>query len=280
MKKVFSYLFLFTFFASCGEKAIYDNGTFQVWRDRVGQGGFIAKATSDSSLESTYASGFTIPVKNTVFFKLAINGIDNERDFAQNHQWMIPVGVDSVTTPVFTFGQADPALQGDPVFLDRDVRVTFRVDMRPVLSSFKSKGFFETFNKTRIDSSGFQGVYIAGNVAPLTWDFGRLTSQPDFRLSDPDGDSVFTVTLNIPHKATPVSANTDGKWSQTRDLSGLPRYQSDSPLLNALYRMSLEEMLLNIREDGAFMAGKEWMGVWTRDISYSIHLALAGIKSE
>lgn len=280
MKKITVCLILFTILVSCTDKAIYDNGAFRIYPDRVEQGRFVSKATSDSSLESTYASHFTIPVKNAVFFKLAINGIDNERDFAQNHQWMIPVGADTVTSPVFTFGQADPALSGDPVFLDRDVNVTFRVDMRPVLSSFKRRGYFETFNKTRIDSADFGGVYIAGNVSPLTWDFGSLISKPEFKLADPDGDSVFSVTLLIPHKATPVSANTDGKWSQTRDLSRFPAYQSDSPLLNALYRMSLEEMLLNIREDGAFMAGKEWTGVWTRDISYSIHLALAGISPE
>ncbi|GAI75469.1 unnamed protein product, partial [marine sediment metagenome] len=49
---------------------------------------------------------------------------------------------------------------------------------------------------------------------------------------------------------------------------------------DALYNLSLEELLQDIRMDGAFMAGAKWPGVWTRDISYSILLSLAIISPE
>ncbi len=69
-------------------------------------------------------------------------------------------------------------------------------------------------------------------------------------------------------------------WTLTKDISTLPQFESDLPIANAMYNLSLEEMLLDIRPDSAFMAGKEWEGVWTRDISYSIFLSLAMLKPE
>lgn len=48
--------------------------------------------------------------------------------------------------------------------------------------------------------------------------------------------------------------------------------------MNVLYRLSLEELMLDILPDSTFMAGKKWTGVWTRDISYSIIISLAAIE--
>jgi glycogen debranching enzyme len=70
-------------------------------------------------------------------------------------------------------------------------------------------------------------------------------------------------------------------WSLREDISALPVFTAEgAPLYEALYNMALEEALENVRSDGAFMAGREWNGVWTRDISYAIHLSLAGILPE
>lgn len=69
--------------------------------------------------------------------------------------------------------------------------------------------------------------------------------------------------------------------SRTRVLAapgeGLPVLASGHPLLDALHRLALEEVGQNLRPDGALMAGKEWTGIWTRDIAYSTHLALAWV---
>ncbi len=66
----------------------------------------------------------------------------------------------------------------------------------------------------------------------------------------------------------------------TADLSAFPALISPFPLLDALYKLSLGEMIADIRPDSTFMAGKEWDGVWTRDISYSIVLSLAALKPD
>ena len=68
------------------------------------------------------------------------------------------------------------------------------------------------------------------------------------------------------------------RWKLAKNISGFPQLEAKHyPLLVTLYNMALEESMLDIRKDGAFMAGAKWNGVWTRDISYAIHLALASI---
>jgi hypothetical protein len=44
--------------------------------------------------------------------------------------------------------------------------------------------------------------------------------------------------------------------------------------------MSLEEMMKAIEPDSTFRTGKEWAGVWTRDISYSIILSMAYMQPD
>lgn len=75
---------------------------------------------------------------------------------------------------------------------------------------------------------------------------------------------------------------TEKSWKLKEDISGMPTLSAPGfPMLEALYNMALEETKLDILEKSqAFMAGKKWKGIWTRDISYSIHLALAMVEPE
>ncbi|MDB5100201.1 MAG: hypothetical protein JWM80_4622 [Cyanobacteria bacterium RYN_339] len=76
----------------------------------------------------------------------------------------------------------------------------------------------------------------------------------------------------------------DGGTPRVRELgplpAGFPVLETASPLLAALYRQAAEEAGADVRPDGALMAGKEWPGVWTRDVSYSTQLALALVLPE
>ncbi|PIH04468.1 hypothetical protein CS542_01040 [Pedobacter sp. IW39] len=57
-----------------------------------------------------------------------------------------------------------------------------------------------------------------------------------------------------------------------------PQYKSAVPIMDALYNLGLEEMENAIEPDSTFRTGKEWAGVWTRDISYSIILSMATLQ--
>jgi len=67
-------------------------------------------------------------------------------------------------------------------------------------------------------------------------------------------------------------------WVMSKDASAFPQYKSDYLISDAIYNMSLEEMIKAIEPDSTFRTGKEWAGVWTRDISYSIILSMAYLQ--
>ncbi|PKQ61529.1 hypothetical protein BZG02_15165 [Labilibaculum filiforme] len=83
----------------------------------------------------------------------------------------------------------------------------------------------------------------------------------------------------IAHNNSHISSNYPGlnnkEWKLEAKLSHYPKYQSNQVLLDAIYQLSLEEIQKNIAPDSTFNTGEKWAGVWTRDISYSVILALA-----
>jgi hypothetical protein len=98
-----------------------------------------------------------------------------------------------------------------------------------------------------------------------------------------EGDKFARAVSRTEIESNYTGAAPDGKpvrWKLTADVSRFPRFQSGALLIDALYNMALEEMQKDIRPDGAFMAGAQWDGVWTRDVSYSILLSLAAIAPE
>ena len=82
---------------------------------------------------------------------------------------------------------------------------------------------------------------------------------------------AFTKYLTLNVKENPIQRLPE----IIEDISAFPEYQSDYPIANAIYNLSLEEMQKAIEPDSTFRTGKEWAGVWTRDISYSIILSMA-----
>ena len=69
----------------------------------------------------------------------------------------------------------------------------------------------------------------------------------------------------------------DRTWKLDADLSKYPALHSDLLLSDAIYNLSLFELIRDVSAEGTFDAGAKWPGVWTRDVSYSILLSLAAI---
>jgi len=70
------------------------------------------------------------------------------------------------------------------------------------------------------------------------------------------------------------------KWSLKNDISSYPVLKSDNKLHNAIFNMGLDEMVNAVEPDTTLRTGKEWAGVWTRDVSYSIILSMAYMQPE
>lgn len=165
-----------------------------------------------------------------------------------------------------------------PGFLKDDLELTIRVDMNAVLKDFKENGFYKTYNGEEIDEHEFKGVFVAGNTPPLSWSFNSINNL--IELKDKNGDGIYETVIKLKKEFSPEEDKVEAHWKLQKDISSLPSYNSSHPLLNALYNKALEEMLSDVREDGAFMAGEKWPGVWTRDISYSILLSFAIIAPD
>ncbi|MBI1344395.1 MAG: glycogen debranching protein [Terrimonas sp.] len=272
MKK-FSILAGIALLASCQpakEKALYSSEAFTIYPDKVVQGDNVARILSPTHIISNYKSTRSATFSRLIKFKFSINEKDNEMPAGTDH-WLI-IG-DEHQSPVMKFGEGPRTPAVSPgTYLPVNYNYTLRVDMSEVLKQFAEKGYYQSFDGTKIAKVDFKGIYIAGGAEPLSWDFVNL-DEKGLKLEDPDADSIFTITVKLnPYNPDDYK---DKEWKPSLDLSNKPAYHSDQPLVDALYNLSLEEARKNIESDSTFRTGAKWGGVWTRDISYSIYLAFA-----
>ena len=259
---------------------LYRTGAFTLTDTSVKQGAYEAVAVSRDTIFSSYPrSG------REVHYKFSINSQENEFQPGIEHTLFVRPRGGRIVTPVHTFGVRPPPPVPTPeesASSEEGVaQVTFRVDMRHVLRSLAAQGSYTPPNGPPIRAGDFQGVYVIGSPDPLTWDFRSLRPGSRLQLTDPDRDSVYTVTLPIEATYTrPRAADGRALWARRLDASGFPQLASPQRLLDALYRMSLEELQQLVRPDGAFSAGEKWEGVWTRDVSLSVILSLAMVAPD
>lgn len=283
--KIFSVIlisgtFLLTACAKKENAVIYKGNTYTVYDNRVEQGKFKAVAISKDEIQSDYESPADKGYSPTIHFKFSINSRDNELPAGEEHIITLKPENNAYTSPVILFGERYTAIDTNAETTPLPYRTawTVKVDMSPMLDAFKKQGFYETPTGDIVSEEDFKGVYIAGGSEPLTWDFENLYSREGMSLSDPDENGIYEVTL-IMNTKKPRTENYS-TWKLSTDIAAFPQYDSQQLLIDALYRMSLNELSDNIRPDGTLRAGAAWDGVWTRDISYSIYLALAYINPD
>ncbi len=254
-------------------QVIHKTNEYTIFTDGVTQGKFSAKAISDTELISDYVSPKNQSVSSKIIFKFSINGKDNEMKSGVDHQFNL---VESSETPLIQFGTPLKFNNDKAVDLKPDSPMKIRLDLRKVLAEIKNNGYFTTFKGDKIFKDDFKQVYVAGATAPLSWDFDNLHQKENLEMKDADGDGIYETTIVF--NAKKDQKKTDGKWKLTKNTNAFPQYHSDHMLSNALYNLSLEEMINAVEPDSTFRTGKEWAGVWTRDISYSIILSMAHLQ--
>jgi hypothetical protein len=259
-------------------RPLYQHARFTLYGDSLLQGPYTAKALSAKAIVSDYRSPANVYKSNAISFKLSINGKDNEMPSGTDHHFTCVAKDGACSTPLIRFGTAlkDTGAKGQ-AYLPPGTKFTVRVDMREVFDAFDKQGFYTTFNGDKIYKTDFKGVYIAGNTAPLIWDFDNLVNHPQLQLKD-EGGHIYSATLIL--NAQEDEKKTNPRWDLSKDISAYPQYRSPYPISDALYNLSLEEMVNAIEPDSTFRTGKEWAGVWTRDISYSIILSMAYLQPE
>lgn len=262
--------------SSCGEKRseglIYRCDEYSVFSDSIVQGDYTAVAVSPLELKTNYRSPEQSGACSKVEFRFSLNSRDNEFPLGRAHAALI--GDSASDNRVYSFGvlsDEEPVdAEGDS--LPVDSKWTVRVDMRPILRSFKERGYYATATGDTIYSDDFKGIWIAGSVDPLSWDFENLYGKHDRKLTD-RGDSIYEVTLTV-NPATDRPDDPTG-WKIDAPNPDYPGFEAPQKLLTAVYNLGIADIVSNIRPDSTFRAGKEWDGVWTRDVAYSVYLSLA-----
>lgn len=271
-----------SFSMACGTDSgqpVYSSASYQIYKDQVVQGDFVAKAVSATELVSTYRSPANPYKKSIIDFKFAINGIDNEMVSGLDHHFNVLGAESTIKTPLIKFGQQLSLRENEEsAYIKPNTKLLVRLDMREVLESFSKLGYYQLFNGERLMRDEFKSVYIAGSTAPMTWDFSQLTQHPELELKDPDGDGIYEVLLEINQES--AQTENEEKWMLSKDISLYPSLHSDFILSDALYNMALEEMVNAVEQDSTLRTGKEWAGVWTRDVSYSILLSMAYMQPQ
>ena len=279
IRPVFVLLQTWLSLSGAAQTPIWQSRAFSIYRDSVvQQNQFLARAISETELTSNYQSPANGLISPKIVFKFSINGKDNEMPTGKDHHFNDLSTSGYAETPVIVFGQQflDSTTVADNATLAANTKLKIRLDMRGVLAEMKTKGYYTTFKGEKIYQEDLKAVYVAGNTAPLIWDFDNLVNHNQLQLTDADGDGIYEtlLTLNVAREK-PVTAPS---WLLSRDISAFPQYHSDFPLADAIYNLSLEEMTKAIEPDSTFRTGKEWAGVWTRDISYSIILSMAYLQ--
>ncbi|WP_439181765.1 alpha-L-rhamnosidase-related protein [Carboxylicivirga taeanensis] len=273
---ILSVLFILTACKKESQPPIYKGANFSVFKNKVIQGDYSAQVHSPVHITSNYQSPANATFPNVIEFKFAINGKDNEMPMGVNHTFLLTTNEQGrIELPVITFGKKHQAeTQSTPSgSIPPNTPLKVQVDASDVVHALASQGYYETFNGQKIYKEDFKGLYIAGNLAPLGWDFDNLAGRTDRQLTDPDNDGIFEITLSLnPYNPDDFTAK---EWQLQHNIEQYPQFSSSVPLVDALYNLALDETEMNIEADGTFRTGEEWPGVWTRDVSYSILLAYA-----
>ena len=255
------------------QRVLYRSPAFEVTATSVRQGGFEATALGRDTIVSTYPRA-----AREVHFKFALNGRDNEFPPGIEHTINLRPQGGRIITPVYAFAvepkpmlpRPEDASEGE----DGDARVTIRLDLREVRRAIAERGWYKPPQGDTIRA--LTRVTAIGDTDPLAWDINSVREGARQELTDPDGDGIYEATLAFRTEyLRPLDGQGRALWARARDLSAFPQLTSTEPLLDALYRLSLEELTQLVRDDGALSAGAKWPGVWTRDVALSGYLALA-----
>ena len=118
-----------------------------------------------------------------------------------------------------------------------------------------------------------QGVIVQTDA--YRWQ-GDTLYQDEFKAWAESPTHLRSTYKGRPGYFMPVSQ----EWKVKNDLSAYPKLETGNMLHQAIYNLGLDEMVNAVEPDTTLRTGKEWAGVWTRDVSYSIILSMAALQPE
>ena len=118
-----------------------------------------------------------------------------------------------------------------------------------------------------------QGTIVSTDAYRWT---GDTIYQNEFKAWAESGEEIRSTYKGRPGYFMPVEQT----WKRKNDISAYPKLTTPNRLHEAIFNMGLDEMVNAVEPDTTLRTGKEWAGVWTRDVSYSIILSMAALQPE
>ncbi|MGM9813251.1 MAG: hypothetical protein ACI30V_10490 [Muribaculaceae bacterium] len=224
---------------SCGRgemtgDVIASNDVFAVTGDSVVEGRYWAYAPNRSTIVSNYVDTLSLHPSSPIAFRLAFNMRDNEMAPGLFHY--IDVDADTVTVTACV----PDTLAHYAVHTARsDWHCTLRVDLRQMLSDFSSKGVWVTAKGDSIFSVEFNGVWVIGNVKPLSWDLLPLAQNNRSKLRPSDREGFYELDINFAPTEYVRSSQFTG-WKSDGENKTFAKVQTADVLVDALYNMAVE----------------------------------------
>jgi len=254
---------------------LYSNSEFQFYYDKIIEGDYTAIAISDNQISSNYDSPDKISTNLEIRF--GINGLDNEFPKGISHKIIVDQTTKSSLTDTIVFGQkyVNDYDTKQISYFKKGAKVRFFLDFRNVIKDFNALGYYILNTDDTIFQSEFKTITIGGGTKPLNWDF----TNEKFQMIDKNKNGIYEIELTF----NPVRDEAEGgkkEWRLNSDIKNYPQYSSDQTLSNAIYNLSLEELVENTSKDSLLFSSQDRTKLNTRDISYSSFLSLAIINPE
>ncbi len=266
--------------AGCSESSerkdiIYACDEYTVYTDSVVQGAYTAKAVSPLEIITDYKSRGSGNVSPAVTFRFSINGRDNELFPWESHYALVN---EADSAKIYQFGNNDS--DGESIVssdtLKKNADWTVRVDMRHILRDFDRYGYYVTPVSDTIYAEDFKGIWIAGNIEPLNWDFKSLYANDNLRLTD-RGDSIYELNLVL-NPANCISDDPAG-WRIGYANKGYPTYSSHQLLVDAVYNMGIDGIASDTISDGTLVPYAIYLSLAYLDPVRSMDLLRAKVKN-
>lgn len=261
-------------FTSCKEQmsndVVVQNQSFTVAADSVVEGDWVAKVLSPTHIVTNYspADTSTLVHDGIVRFRLAFNGHDNE--LPQNTCHYAAMGRDTTVT-AFEATHTLPA-NGDT----KATKWHVKVDLRKMLKILDADGMYATPTGDTIYKEEFKGVWIAGNIPPLTWDCFDIEKNAKLKLHETDSAGIYEITIPLQVNPQPIPYFTEWKIDKVNE--SYPIISTPMPIIDALYNMSVSDVANGMMQVDGVPTYPLWAN-HTR-ISYPILLSLAYLNPE
>lgn len=111
-------------------------------------------------------------------------------------------------------------------------------------------GFFATPTGDTIYKEEFKGVWLAGNIPPLSWDFFNLEQKSNLKLHKTTTAGIYEITIPLSVRREPMPYLSE--WKIEKENPDYPTIKTSMPIIDALYNMSINDVSNGIinGEDG------------------------------